>query len=175
MRQRTIILNAIRAHLAEFGIVTAQGARRVHDLVRRLGDTVDIELPAFAREVLLSLGPQLGNLADAIARIERELMSWHRQNEVSRRLETIPGIGLITATALAATVPDPSVFRSGRQFATWLGLVPRQNPSGGKDRLGRVSNMGNGHLRRLLVVGATSVTRRPRRPRRGPELGSDPW
>ena len=87
-------------------------------------------------------------------------MSWHRRNEASQRLETIPGVGIITATALAASVPDPSVFRSGRQFAAWLGLVPRQNSSGGKERLGRVSKMGNGYLRRLLVVGATSVTRR---------------
>ena len=87
-------------------------------------------------------------------------MAWHRQNATSKRLETIPGIGLITATALAASVPDPAVFKSGRQFAAYLGLVPRQNSSGGKDRLGRISKMGNGYLRRLLVVGATSVTRR---------------
>jgi transposase len=87
-------------------------------------------------------------------------MAWHRQNVASQRLETIPGIGIITATALAASVPDPSVFGSGRQFAAFLGLVPRQNSSGGKDRLGHISKMGNGYLRRLLVVGATSVTRR---------------
>lgn len=86
-------------------------------------------------------------------------MAWHRQNEASQRLETIPGVGIITATALAASVPDPAVFKSGRQFAAWLGLVPRQNSSGGKERLGAVSKMGNGYLRRLLVVGATSVTR----------------
>ena len=87
-------------------------------------------------------------------------MAWHRQSAASQRLETIPGVGLITATALAASVPDPTFFRSGRQFATWLGLVPKQNSSGGKERLGHVSKMGNGYLRRLLVVGATSVTRR---------------
>ena len=160
MRQRTMILNAIRAQLAEFGIVTAQGPRKVTDLVRRLGEPGDIELPSFARDALLSLGAQLETLAAEIARIERRLMSWHRRNEASQRLETIPGVGIITATALAASVPDPSVFRSGRQFAAWLGLVPRQNSSGGKERLGRVSKMGNGYLRRLLVVGATSVTRR---------------
>ena len=160
MRQRTMILNAIRAQLAEFGIVTAQGPRKVTDLVRRLGEPGDIELPSFARDALLSLGAQLETLAAEIARIERRLMCWHRRNEASQRLETIPGVGIITATALAASVPDPSVFRSGRQFAAWLGLVPRQNSSGGKERLGRVSKMGNGYLRRLLVVGATSVTRR---------------
>jgi transposase len=159
MRQRTMILNAIRAQFAEFGVVTAQGPRKVTELVRRLGDPDDIELPSFARSALLSLAAQLETLIEEIGKIERQLMAWHRQNEASQRLETIPGVGIITATALAASVPDPSVFRSGRQFAAWLGLVPRQNSSGGKDRLGRVSKMGNGYLRRLLVVGATSVTR----------------
>lgn len=159
MRQRTMILNAIRAQFAEFGIVAAQGPRNVTDLIRRLGDPDEIELPPFARDALLSLGAQLESLAVEIMRIERRLMAWHRQNEASQRLETIPGVGIITATALAASVPDPAVFKSGRQFAAWLGLVPRQNSSGGKDRLGGVSKMGNGYLRRLLVVGATSVTR----------------
>jgi transposase len=160
MRQRTMILNAIRAHLAEFGIVAAQGPRRVAELVRRLGAPDDIRLPTFARAALLTMGLQLETLALEIRSIERQLLAWHRQNPASQRLETIPGVGIITATAIAASAPDPSVFKSGRQFAAWLGLVPRQNSSGGKDRLGRVSKMGNGYLRRLLVVGATSVTRR---------------
>ena len=161
MRQRTMILNAIRAHLAEFGTITAQGPRKVVDLVRRLSDPDDgLDLPALARSALLSLAAQLESLAEEIGKIERQLMAWHRQNQASQRLETIPGVGIITATAIAASVPDPSVFKSGRQFAAWLGLVPRQNSSGGKERLGRVSKMGNGYLRRLLVVGATSVTRR---------------
>jgi transposase len=160
MRQRTMILNAIRAHLAEFGIVTAQGPRKIAEIIGRLEDPDDIDLPSFARSALQSLATQLGSLAAEIARIERQLMAWHRQSQASQRLETIPGVGLITATALAASVPDPSVFKSGRQLAAWLGMVPRQNSSGGKDRLGRVSKMGNGYLRRLLVVGATSVTRR---------------
>ncbi len=160
MRQRTMTLNAIRAHLAEFGIVAAQGARKVTDLARRLAAPDELALPAFARSALLSLAAQLDTLAKEIGRIERQLMIWHRESEASRRLETIPGVGLITATALAASVPDPGVFKSGRQFAAWLGLVPRQNSSGGEERLGRVSKMGNGYLRKLLVVGATSVTRR---------------
>ena len=161
MRQRTMILNAIRAHMAEFGMITAQGSRKVVDLVRRLSDPDDgLNLPALARSALLSLAAQLEALAGEISGIERQLMVWHRQSQASQRLETIPGVGIITATALAASVPDPTVFRSGRQFAAWLGLVPRQNSSGGKERLGRVSKMGNGYLRRLLVVGATSVTRR---------------
>jgi transposase len=161
MRQRTMILNAIRAHLAEFGVITAQGPRKVVDLVRRLRDSDEgLDLPALARSALLSLASQLEALSGEIGKIERQLMAWHRQNQASQRLETIPGVGIISATALAASVPDPTVFRSGRQFAAWLGLVPRQNSSGGKERLGRVSKMGNGYLRRLLVVGATSVTRR---------------
>ena len=113
-----------------------------------------------ARSALLALAVQLDSLATEVRNIERQLMAWHRRNAASQRLETIPGVGLITATALAASVPDPAVFKSGRQFAAYLDLVPRQNSSGGKDRLGHISKMGNGYLRRLLVVGATSVTRR---------------
>jgi transposase len=160
MRQRTMVLNAIRAHFAEFGIIAAQGPQRVADLVRRLSDPDGLGLPSIARSALLALGNQLESLAEGIGRIERQLLIWHRQNAASQRLETIPGVGIITATALAASVPDPSVFQSGRQFAAFLGLVPRQNSSGGKDRLGHISKMGNGYLRRLLVVGATSVSRR---------------
>jgi transposase len=107
----------------------------------------------------VALGAQLFSLAAEIGNIERQLMTWHRQNVASQRPETIPGIGIITATALATSVPDPSVFGSGCQFAARLGLVPKQNSPGGKDRLGHVSKMGNGYLRHLLVVGATSVTR----------------
>jgi len=160
MRQRTVILNAIRAHFAEFGVVAAQGPRRVADFVSRLRDDDTLGLPTTARSALLALAGQLESLAAEVRNIERQLMAWHRQNAASQRLETIPGVGIITATALAASVPDPAVFKSGRQFAAYLGLVPRQNSSGGKDRLGHISKMGNGYLRRLLVVGATSVTRR---------------
>lgn len=160
VRQRTMILNAIRAHLAEFGIATAQGARKIIERIVQLRDGEETSVPEFARAALLGLATQLDCLAGEIRKLERQLMVWHRQNPASQRLETIPGVGIITATALAASVPDPSVFRSGRQFAAWLGLVPRQNSSGGKERLGRVSKMGNGYLRRLLVVGATSVARR---------------
>jgi len=160
MRQRTMILNAIRAHFAEFGIVAAQGSRKVAELVMRLREDDSLGLPEIARSALLALAGQLANLAAEVRNIERQMMAWHRQNAASQRLETIPGVGLITATALAASVPDPTAFKSGRQFAAYLGLVPRQNSSGGKDRLGHISKMGNGYLRRLLVVGATSVTRR---------------
>ena len=161
MRQRTMILNAIRGHLAEFGIISAQGPGNVLKLVQRIGSVEeDLDLPDIARTALLALGAHLDALASEIRALERQLMVWHRADATSQRLETIPGVGLITATALAASVPDPSVFKSGRQFAAFLGLVPLQNSSGGKDRLGHISKMGNGYLRRLLVVGATSVIRR---------------
>ena len=160
MRQRTMMLNAIRAHLAEFGNIAAQGPSKVVELVAELRSEKPSAVPEIARVGLLALAAQHEGLTIAIRGIERQLLAWHRQNAASQRLETIPGIGIITATALAASVPDPSVFNSGRQFAAFLGLVPRQNSSGGKDRLGHISKMGNGYLRRLLVVGATSVTRR---------------
>ena len=117
-------------------------------------------LPEIARGALESLASQLDNLAGEVRKLERQLMLWHRADETSQRLKTIPGVGIITATALSASVPDPAVFKTGRQFAAFLGLVPRQNSSGGKARLGRISKMGDGYLRRLLVVGATSVIRR---------------
>jgi len=160
MRQRTMLLNAIRGHLAEFGIITAQGPRKVMELIEHLRTDDEAGLPDLARDALLGLAAQLDALGYEIHALDRGLMAWHRQDEVSQRLETIPGIGLITATALAASIPDPSVFKSGRQFAAFLGLVPRQNSSGGKNRLGRISKMGDGYLRKLLVIGATSVIRR---------------
>jgi transposase len=160
MRQRTMTLNAVRAHLAEFGIITAQGPHKILALITAIQAGEVPGLPQIAAVALESLATQLDNLAGEIRRLDRRLMSWHRADETSQRLETIPGVGIITATALAASVPDPSVFKTGRQFAAFLGLVPRQNSSGGKDRLGRISKMGDGYLRRLLVVGATSVVRR---------------
>jgi len=160
MRQRTMILNAIRAHLAEFGIVAPQGPRKVMEMVARLRAGEEPGLPEIARTALLALSAQLDSLGAEIRRLEKQLMDWHRTDAASQRLATIPGVGLLTATAIAASVPDPSVFKSGRQFAAYLGLAPRQNSSGGKERLGGISKMGNGYLRRLLVVGATSVVRR---------------
>ena len=162
VRQRTMLINAIRGHCAEFGIIAAQGARRVCDLVESIRREAEQALPELARSGLLVLADQLDGLAAQINALDRRLLTWHRQDQASQRLATIPGVGIITATALAASVPDPSMFRSGREFAAFLGLVPRQNSSGGKERLGRISKMGNGYLRKLLVVGATSVIRRAR-------------
>ena len=112
------------------------------------------------RSALLGLAARLDSLALGIRDLKRQLLAWPRSSDASQRLETIPGAGLLSATALAASVPDPGVFRSSRQFAAYVGLVPRQSASGGKERLGHISKMGNGTLRRLLVVGATSVVRR---------------
>lgn len=170
-RQRTMILNAIRGHMAEFGIVAPQGARRVGELIERLRCEECPGVPQIARRAILAMAVQLESLEQAIAALERELRVWHRSNAASQRLATIPGVGVITATALAASVPDPAVFKSGRQFAAFLGLVPRQNSTGGKSRLGRISKMGNGYLRKLLVIGATSVLRRAR----SDEYSGTPW
>ena len=161
IRQRTMLINALRAHLAEFGIVAAQGVRPMAALIEKVfgKDREATEIPPLARTALEPLVTQLMDLQPRIKALEAELLAWHRSSEESRRLETIPGVGFITATAMAATVTDPSHFRSGREFAAWLGLTPRQNSSGGKERLGRISKMGDGYLRTLLVVGATAVMR----------------
>jgi transposase len=162
VRQRTMLINAIRGHCAEFGMIVAQGARRVADLLDEVRRSDGATLPDLARSALLMLADQLGALAAQINRLDRRLLVWHRQSQTSQRLATIPGVGIITATALAASITNPSLFRSGREFSAFLGLVPRQNSSGGKDKLGRISKMGDGYLRKLLVVGATSVIRRAR-------------
>ena len=160
VRQRTMLINALRGHCAEFGLIAPLGAYRAADLVEQVREAEAIVLPDLARSALLMLADQLKALAAQIHALDRQLLIWHRQDEASQRLATIPGVGIITATALAASVTDPGLFRSGREFAAFLGLVPRQNSSGGKDRLGRISKMGDGYLRKLLVVGATSVIRR---------------
>ncbi len=171
VRQRTMLINAIRGHCAEFGIIAPQGARRAVELLDQIRQADVGALPDLAKGALLMLADQLEMLAVEIHALERRLLAWHRQDQASQRLATIPGIGLISATALAASVPDPSLFRSGREFAAFLGLVPRQNSSGGKHRLGRISKMGDGYLRKLLVIGATSVIRRARTD----ALAAAPW
>jgi transposase len=132
VRQRTMLINAIRGHCAEFGIIAPQGVRRLAELVEQVRQAQAAELPDLARSALLRLAGQLDGLAAEIHALERRLLAWHRQDQASQRLATIPGVGIITATALSATIVDPSAFRSGREFAAFLGLVPRQNSSGGK-------------------------------------------
>jgi transposase len=161
VRQRTQLINAIRAHLAELGLVAAQGRDGLKTLIGIVMDEAS-RVPGLARRSLQALLGQLDALAQQIGEIERLIHAEHRTNEASQRLETIPGIGVVGATAIAATVPDPTVFQSGREFAAWIGLVPRQNSTGGKERLGSISKQGDRYLRRLLVVGATAVIRHAR-------------
>ena len=163
VRQRTMLINALRGHCGEFGIVAAQGAPKVADLIAVIEDPEDARIPALAREALGSLVAQLRGVQTKVRGLEKKLKAWHRGNEASRRLEAIPGVGMITATALVATVGDASRFHSGRQLAAWLGLVPRQYSSGGKERLGRISKRGDGYIRRLLVHGARADLRWSRR------------
>jgi transposase len=148
----------MRAHLAEYGVVAPKGREHVRELVDVLDKGKDL-LPELARQTLMPLATMIEGLSTQIRKIEVALMAWHRADPTCRRLETIPGIGFITATALAATVSDAKVFRSGRQFSAWLGLVPKQHSSGGKQRMGGISKMGDRYLRHLLVVGATAVVR----------------
>ena len=143
VRQRTMVINALRGHCAELGLIVAQGASRVEELVAIIEDPGDERLPPLAREALGSLVEQLCSAQARIKQLEATLMAWHRSNQASRRLATIPGVGVITATALVATIGDGAQFRSGRQLSAWLGLVPRQHSSGGKDRLGRISKRGD--------------------------------
>jgi transposase len=154
VRQRTQLINAIRGHLGEFGIIEAQGPWNVP---RLLADMEEARLPELVRGLMRLLASQLDEVERRIGEIDAQIMAWHKADPVSQRLATIPGIGPLAATAIAATVPDPAVFRSGREFAAWLGLVPRQNSTGGKTRLGRTSRQGDAYIRRLLVIGAQSA------------------
>ncbi|MES0205063.1 IS110 family transposase [Mesorhizobium australicum] len=158
IRQRTMLVNALRGHLAE-GIITRQGATGLSMLVALVEDEGHDLIPPLARSALFLLVQQLREVHEKVCELDRQIHIWHRSHELSRRLETIPGIGPITASAIVATVTDASLFKSGRQLAAWLGLVPRQNSSGGKDRLGRISKQGDPYIRRLLVVGAHAVLR----------------
>jgi len=162
VRQRTAQVSAMRAHLAEYGIVVAKGRSHTRDLVGIL-DRGEGMLPDLARQTLLLIAHMIAGLSEQIRKIEIQLMAWHRASPACQRLETIPGVGFITATALVASVGDARAFRSGRHFAAWLGIVPKQNSSGGKERLGGISKMGDRYLRHLLVVGATAIVRYSRR------------
>ncbi len=160
VRQRTTLINAFRAHLAEFGIVAGIGRNGVEKLVQLIEAGDDERVPVAARSCLLALCDQLELVRRQILAADRRILAWHRASETSQHLEAIPGIGPLIATALVASVPDPHAFKSGRDLAAWIGLVPRQTSSGGKERLGHISKAGNRYLRSLLVVGALSVIKR---------------
>jgi transposase len=171
VRQRTMLANAVRAHAAEFGLVVAKGIQRVPEL-RTLIAAAEVDMiPELAKSVLLMLANQIEAVNDQVLALERRLIAWHRASASSRRLAAIPGIGPITATAIVATVSDAAQFGSSRQFAAWIGLVPKQHSSGGRERMGGVSKRGDGYLRRLLVHGARAVIRWQRRPNPQPR----PW
>jgi transposase len=160
MRQRTQVINALRGHLAEFGIVAAQGIAGLKELLKIIARDDDARFPVEAHATLIVLAAQLQAVQTMIGSIEKRIMAQHRASEKSRRLETIPGIGILGASAIDATIVDPKAFRSGRDFAAWIGLVPRQDSTGGKQKLGHISKQGDRYLRRILVVGAHSVLRR---------------
>src|SRR3954454_9255712 len=160
VRQRTMAINALRAHMAEFGVIAPQGPAHVDQLVKAIeGDT---GVPELARSILRLIVAQLHDTQAKVKLIEAQLARWYRRSEISKLLSTVPGVGIMGATAIAATVSDASLFRSGREFAAWLGMTPRQNSSGGKERLGRTSKRGDKYIRGLLVAGAVAVLRHAR-------------
>jgi|SRR5579859_3984798 len=160
VRQRTMLICSFRSHLAEFGVIAGQGKGNFAKLVASLDRH---GLPAPALVALRLLAAQIDDAHAKVDALEQEIVTQHRREAASRRLASIPGIGPIIASAIAASVPDASVFKSGRQFAAWLGLVPRQNSTGGKERLGGITKAGDRYLRRLLVIGATGLIRYKRK------------
>ena len=159
IRQQTSVINAIRAHFAEFGIVAPVGRKGVEALLTIIADPSDKRLPEAARACLAALGVQLRTLKAQILEFDRRIMAWHRSNETSKRLDAIPGVGHVLATALVASIGDPKAFRSGRDFSAWIGLVPKQYSSGGKEKLGSISKQGDRYLRSLFTTGALAVIR----------------
>ena len=159
MRQQNSVINAIRAHLAEFGIVAPVGRNGVEQLLKVVADSNDRRLPEIARTCVAVLGAQLQMLKAQILEFDRMIRVWHRSSEASRRLDEIPGVGPVLATALVGSVADPKAFRSGRDFSAWIGLVPKQHSSGGKDKLGSISKQGDRYLRSLFTAGALAVIR----------------
>lgn len=159
VRQRTMLSNAIRGHMAELGIISAKGRNGTAALLQIIANTEDDRIPSLARFCLDLLARQYMALTAEIGSIDKRIHAWHRACEASRRLEEIPGIGPIVATALVAEIGDWKAFRSGRNLAAWIGLVPKQHSTGGKERLGRITKQGNRYLRWLLVAGAMAVIR----------------
>jgi transposase len=170
VRQRTQTVNAIRAHLAEFGIVVAKG---IHNLDRLIAAAQDV--PAAARPALDLLAGQLRDLEESIEEATVRITAAQKVDTVARRLATVPGLGPIASSAFAATTPDVGAFRSARDYAAWLGLTPRAQSSGGKERLGRISKAGNRYLRRLLYLGAMARISARRGRRAAPTGSASDW
>ncbi len=168
MKQRTMLMNSLRGLMAEFGIAVASGTQHIGKLVAILGDDEDRRIPAPLRAALACLVGSLGELERQIALVDKQILAWGQGNKTCRHLKSIPGYGPILSSAMAAFVVNPGAFRSGRDFSASLGLVPRQEGTGGKVKLGPISKRGNGYLRRLLVNGAMSVLNSKR-------AKQDPW
>jgi transposase len=156
IRQRTQLINALRAHLAELGLVAAKGHEGLHQLVTAVAESSE-QLPSNARFACQAIAAQLSAVQTQINGLDKRITQAHRANADSKRLEAIPGFGVILSTAVVATMTDPMAFKTGREFAAWIGLVPRQNSTGGKERLGSISKQGDRYLRRLFVLGAISI------------------
>jgi len=168
VKQRTMLINAVRGHAAEFGVTAVKGPQQVLELLRRLASGEGV--PALAREMLAMLAGQIEAVNAKLKAIEARLMAWHRQDQTSQCLATIPGIGPIGGVSFALKVPDAKVFRSGRHFAAWVGITPREDSTAGKHRPGRISRAGDEDLRRLLVLGATAVIQQAKAGRAAPWL-----
>jgi transposase len=169
IKQRTMLGNAIRGHAAEFGVIGAKGPHRLSELIKRIGE--DQSLPALARETLDALAGQLAAVEVRLQALESKLMAQHKANPRSQLLASIPGIGPISALSIALKVPDATVFGSGRHFAAWLGITPREHSTAGRQRLGKISREGDEGLRRLLVLGATAVIQQAKPGR----TSASPW
>jgi transposase len=169
VRRRTQLTNAIRGHAAEFGLIAAKGLDKIEPLLLRI--TEDETVPALARALFGSLGQELMRLGNRIEEIDAQVMAWHRGNDLSRRLVAVPTIGPITACLLAIKTPQPGTFRSGRDFAAWIGLTPKDHSTAGKVRMGGITRAGDEVLRKMLVVGATALIQQVRRGRSKPS----PW
>jgi len=159
LRQRTQLINAVRGHLAEFGLVARRGARNIRELAELVRDAGQDRLPDAARTMLVLLLEQIREAQIRVRKTEYALEAWAKQSDACRRLLAIPGVGTMSATALVLTMDDPRRLRSGRHFAAWLGLVPRQSSSGDRQVLGGISKRGDGYVRTLLIHGARSLTR----------------
>jgi transposase len=170
IKRRTQLSNAIRGYAAEFGLITAKGLDKIEPLLARIAQ--DESLPELAREMFTMQGRDYARLQVELKTIEARLMAWHRANADSQRLAQIPGVGPIGATALVMKAPDPSLFRSGRHFAAWIGLTPKDHSTAGKTRLGKITRAGDEMLRSVLVAGATAVIQQVKRNR---GRASSPW
>jgi transposase len=161
IRNRTQLSNAIRGHAGEFGLIAAKGKAHLDPLLERIQD--DQSLPALARELFAALAKEYAQLQAQIDEVDAKLLAWHRADECSQRLTKIPGVGPIGAVLLTMKTPEPGLFRSGRQFAAWIGLTPKDHSTAGKVRLGVITRAGDEGLRSVLVVGATAVIQHVRR------------